>query len=314
MKKHLFIVLFSLYTTLALSLWDQTSSDAAVNNDTIIAVVNNDIITLKDLHDYLSAIYLQLSSEEKSQKQLQEIMKKYETEGVQRLIDDKLIIDAANKRELTIRDKTINDKIEEFKKGYASEQDFEKSLNNEGLTISDLQKRIGDQLKIRYLVESEVRSKIFVNPNEVTKFYQDHLVDFKKQERVELDSIFIPNSDNPVQKTKDVLGVINGGKDFLEVAREYSQMPSIGIVEKGQMLPEIEEVIFNLKDHAISKPVTTDTGVFIFKLKRLLPAETQPIDEVKDKIYQFLFNQEFQKRMHAWIEELRKKAYIEIKE
>ncbi len=299
-----------------------TISFAAADNDTIIAIVNKEVITLKDLHDYLSAIYLQLSAEGKSPKELQEIMKDYETKGIQRLIDDKLLVDAANKKEITIRDKAIDDKIIEIKKSYPSEDVFTKNMNAEGLTISDLKKRISDQLKSRYVTESEIRSKIFVKPSDVTKFYEDHVTDFKRPERADLDSIFISNTPTPDNKdggnpekiSQEAFAAIKSGKDFLEVARQYSQTPSIGTVERGQMLSEIETVIFNLKTGDVSQSIKTEKGMFIFKLKKILPAETFSIDEAKDKIYNFLANQEFQKRMHAWIEELRKKAYIEIKE
>ncbi len=310
----------------------QAKTFANMPNDSIIAIVNKEIITLKDLHEYLNAIYMQLYSEGKSKEAIEQTIRNYEKDGVNRLIDDKLLIDEANRKEMTIRGKLIDDKIAQIKENYPNDEAFLNALVKDGLTINELKKRMTDQYKVKYIVEMEVKSKIFVNPNEVTEYYQNNLSEFNKPERVDLESIFIPfiNSSQATdtktnlaqnskdkkaaqKKAADALNLIKGGKGFLEVAKQYSQLPSIGIIAKGQMLPEIESAVFALKDNETSQPLTTETGIFIFKLKSKLPPESAPLEEVKDQVYSMLFTKKFQARLTAWLEELRKKAYVEIK-
>ena len=97
------------------------------------------------------------------------------------------------------------------------------------------------------------------------------------------------------------------------VAKKYSQLPPIGIIEKGQMLPAIEDVVFKLKDGEVSSPLETDTGIFIFKLRGRHPPEQASLEEVKNKIYDMLFQEKFQQKFSDWLKELRNKAYVEIK-
>ena len=78
-------------------------------------------------------------------------------------------------------------------------------------------------------------------------------------------------------------------------------------------MPEIEEVVFELKIREVSNPVEVDTGVFIFKLKEKTAAVTAGLEEVKDYIHNLLFQKAYNERREEWLKEIRKDAYIEIK-
>lgn len=325
--KNLFSIIKTTVIFALLFFSPQTKVCANTPSDTIIAIVNKEIITLKDLREYLSAAYIQMNSEGRSKEEIEQAIRNYEKNGLSRLIDDKLLIGEANRKEMTIRDKLVNDRIEQIKENYPNDEAFLNALVKDGLTVTELRKRITDQFKAKYIVEMEVKSKIFVNPNEVTEYYQNNLNEFNKPERANLDSIFIPFSDSTQtlstknskdktgaqKKAADAINLLKNGKDFLEVAKQYSQLPSVGIIAKGQMLPEIENAVFALKVNETSQPLTTDTGIFIFKLKAKLPPESAPLEEVKDQIYNMLFTKKFQARLTAWLDDLRKKAYVEIK-
>src|SRR3989338_1961258 len=60
-------------------------------DDTIIAVVNDEIITLHDLRDYLEGIYTQLKLEGRSEEEVRKILTEKEKRGLELLIEDKLI-------------------------------------------------------------------------------------------------------------------------------------------------------------------------------------------------------------------------------
>ena len=59
------------------------------------------------------------------------------------------------------------------------------------MTVSDLQQKSSDQLKVKYEVDMEVRDKIFVNPQDVTDYYDKHTGEFARKPRVNLQSIFV---------------------------------------------------------------------------------------------------------------------------
>ena len=110
----------------------------------------------------------------------------------------------------------------------------------DGITTTELRKKIRDQLKIDFVVEEEIKSKIYVNPQEVTEFYQQNQDRFLKKEKFNLDSIFIDAKEDKQKaeiRAQEALKLIKQGEDFSAVASQYSQAPSLGVVERGQVLP-----------------------------------------------------------------------------
>ncbi|HOW36274.1 MAG TPA: peptidyl-prolyl cis-trans isomerase [Candidatus Omnitrophota bacterium] len=286
-------------------------------DDAIIAVVNSDVITLKDLHEYLSAFSMQLSAEGKTEEEMREITSQYAADGLTRLIEDRLIVDEANRKGIIIRPKLIEDKINEIKKQYPSDKEFIAAVTAEGLTLSDLRKKITDQFKTRYIIDEEIKSKIQVSPQEVTDYYQKNIDQFQRPESVDLLSIAIPHTDSDKaeaqQRIEDAMSRIKKGEDFIEIAKQYSRTPSVGLISKGQTLPDIENVVFKLKEGEVSPVVETATGLYIFKAKQKYPPRQNSLDDVKDNIYGMLFQQKMRYQLTTWIEGLKKNAYIEIK-
>ncbi|MFA5088344.1 MAG: peptidyl-prolyl cis-trans isomerase [Candidatus Omnitrophota bacterium] len=285
-------------------------------NDTIIAVVNDEVITYSDLADYVNAIYLQLVTSGTNPQQIQEVMQDLEANGLQRLIEDKIIIGEAKRMELIVREKVVEEKIETIKKKYPSEEDFLFALVSNGSTLTDLRNKITEQLQVQYTIDYNVRSKIFVHPQEVTEYYREHQAKYKKRERVKLDSISVLFNNEPEttrQKAQQALERLKAGDNFDAVAKKYSDTPSIGLIEKGQLLPNIEETVFGLKVGDISELIETDSGIYIFKMRETLPPMVVPLEEAKNDIYNEIFQKKFQERYQKWMGKLREQAYVEIK-
>ena len=66
----------------------------------------------------------------------------YEQKGLDKLIEDKLILAAANEKEMIIRDEVVDKRIKEIKDRYASEDEFLQALNAEGLDRQRLEKEV----------------------------------------------------------------------------------------------------------------------------------------------------------------------------
>jgi parvulin-like peptidyl-prolyl isomerase len=289
---------------------------ASAIEDAIIAVVNDELITFKDLQDYAHSVYIGLIAEGKSESEIQDIMDKMEIEGINALIEDKLILSEANKVGLVVREELVNERLKELEDRYGSKQKLTEALIRSGATVSDLKDKIRNEMKRTFMVEREVKNKIYINPQEVTDYYEKHKEDLGRKERVHLDSIFIAYGDNKEAasaKAREVLKKIEEGGGFKELAKEYSQLPSVGSIEHGQLLPEIEEKIFALGVDEVSAPIETDTGVYLFKVTGKSPAEIPPLEDVKKKITDTLTKEKFEQNLLKWVEKLKKNAYIEIK-
>ena len=109
--------------------------------DKIIAVVNKDTITQSEAEVYLNIIRLQLSRQFKG-KELEEKLKEEKEQLIEKMIEDRVIIQEAKRKNLQARAEKVKFRIDEIKAGYQSEVDFENSIKEKGLTISDLEKSL----------------------------------------------------------------------------------------------------------------------------------------------------------------------------
>src|SRR5690606_2241936 len=72
---------------------------------------------------------------------------------------------------------------------------------------------------------------------------------------------------------KKVKAELESGKDFAEVAKEYSTEEAaqtsggeLGWFGKGQMVPEFEKVAFGLEKNVISEPVKSEFGYHVIEV------------------------------------------------
>ena len=285
-------------------------------NDAIIAIVNNDVITLKDLKDYITGIYRQLKVENMPSTEIEEIMATYEDKGVNQLVEDKLILAAANEKGLEIRPEIVHKRLKEIRSKYPSEDAFLASLNAQGLSITDLKNKLINQMKARYIVDVEVKQKIFVNPQDVTRYYNGHRSEFTRNTKYSLQSVYVSfdhGKEEARNRAAEARAKLAAGEDFEKIGKEYSQAPSVGSMEQGQMIPAIEKEVFNLKVDEVSNVVEVENGVYVFRVTGILPGRVETLQESKDKIYNKLYDQEFQKQFKAWIDKLSKKNYVETR-
>ena len=305
----------SIFFLLALTLCIPTLSWSV--EDAIIAVVNDELITLKELKDYAQSTYVSLVAEGLNDTQIHEVMKDMEESGINKLIEDKLILSKANNIGIDVREAIVDERVNEVKEKYGSEQNLIDALVKNGATITDLRNKIRNQFKTKFIVDYEVKSKVYVNPQEVTRYYEENTSQFSIEDRIDLKSIFIAYGTNKkaaLSKAVEIVKDIAARKDFSDLIEKYSDAPSVGTIERGQLMPIIEETVFNLSIHEISHLVEVESGIYIFKLVGESPSEIAALEDVKDSIYNQLYKEKFKGEFIHWLEDLKEDAYIEIKQ
>jgi peptidyl-prolyl cis-trans isomerase D len=93
------------------------------------------------------------------------------------------------------------------------------------------------------------------------------------------------------QLAEKILAEAKDGKDFAQLARQYSDDPGsagkggeLGYFPRGSMVPPFEEAAFALKPGEISGVVETPFGLHIIKCEGRIEAGVRPLAEVADEI------------------------------
>jgi parvulin-like peptidyl-prolyl isomerase len=278
--------------------------------DKVIAVVNNEIITQKDLSDFLNFIRLQYSRQLQG-KALEEKVDSMKKDLLQRLIEDRLILQQAKLVKITVESSRVKAKIDEIKKRYASQTDFEVDLAKQGLVRADLENKISEQMLMFNFVEQKVRSKVMIRPDEITSFYAQNKRQFLKPEERIL-TLFILQDE---QIAKTVSYQLRLGTKLEELATKYAFTTDKLSASAGQQLrPEIQDTVFKLGIGEVSIPVKVDQQYFIFKLDNIIGSQQLSLTQAQDNIQAYLFEKKLQEELAKWLDELKKQSYIKILE
>ena len=108
--------------------------------------------------------------------------------------------------------------------------------------------------------------------------------------------------------------LISEGANFDSLAKAYSGDPNIDLGEFyiDQLTPPFDVVVKELDQGQVSEPILTPYGYHIVYIKEKVPERMMTFDEIRDQIYQYLYQQELQKYYTRLIEELKQKTFIKI--
>ena len=276
--------------------------------DRVIAVVNNEIITQKDLADFLNFIRLQYSRQLQG-KALEEKVNSMKKDLLQRLIEDRLMLQQAKLDKITYESNRVEAKIDEAKKRYRSESDFELDLAKQGLVRADLENKISEQMLMYNLVEQKVRSKVVIRPDEITSFYTQNKRQFLKPEERILTLVIL--QDEAIAKT--VSYQLRLGTKLEALASKYAfTTDKLSALIGQQLRPEIEDTVFKLGISEVSDPVKVGQQYFIFKLENIIGSQQLSLVQAQDKIQAYLFEKKLQEELEKWLDELKKQSYIKV--
>ena len=316
-------IVFVLVTLTALAALTALSQAAVV--DKIVVVVNSEIITQREVDMMLGPIYGQYRNMYKGE-ELIRMLEDVREKILKQLIEDRLIYSEAKKLNIAVEEKEVDVKIDEMRsKVGGSERDLENMLNEQNLTLNELRARYKEKIMIRKLIDQKVGAKIIITPLEVKNYYSNNKDSFIQPEEIKLRTILIkPKTEQggdsgSLQLMRDIMKRLKEGCGFEGLAKEYSDDPAagegglMGYVKKGDLMPQIEEIVFNLKEGEISGIIKSPLGYHVFKVDEKRARRSRELAQVRQDIEEFLYREKASQKLKGWIDYLSKSAYIEFK-
>jgi parvulin-like peptidyl-prolyl isomerase len=210
---------------------------------------------------------------------------------------------------MIIDEARIKSRINEAKKDYPTDTQFQAELMKQGLTQADIEKKIREQFLMFNIVEKEVRSKINIKPEEVTEFYEKHKKNFNSGEGREIEAISLESND----LARTVAYSLKSGTKLVDLAARYPFTVNQLKVNRGdEIRKEIEDVLIKLGVNEVSEPVKIDNKYYIFRIINITAAKELTLTEVQDKIQSLLIEKKMQEGLIRWLDGLKKDSYIKI--
>lgn len=247
---------------------------------------------------------------------------------VDELINEMLIKDRADRIGVTVTEAEIKDAIVRLKQQYniTSDEQFESSLRQSGMSRGDMEARLRDTLVTNKVFGRELRNRAELDDRELRERYDREKETYRLPERARLREIVILRPANPSaaesarNRANEAAATVRGGADFAKTATALSEAATkekggdLGEVARGELLAELDKEVFNASSGAIIGPVETRSGWHILKVEQRLPSEVPAFESIKDRLRRDATDETFQRDLKAYLERLRKDAFIQIHE
>jgi peptidyl-prolyl cis-trans isomerase SurA len=246
---------------------------------------------------------------------------------VDELINELLIKDRADRIGITVSDEEINDATTRLKQQYniSTDEQFDASLRQSGLTRTDMQLRLRDTLITNKVFARELRNRSELDDRELRARYEREKERYRLPERAKLREIVIipaegANPSSAAEQANALIARVRAGEDFVKIAQEHSMTGTkerggdMGEVSRGELLPDLDREVFNANAGAVIGPIFTGRAYHILKVEERLPSEVPGFDSVKDRLRRDVGDETFQRDLEAYLKKLREDAFIQINE
>ena len=294
--------------------------------DRIVAVVNDDIITLFELNlsfkPYADKIRERGYPLEKESKVL---FKTWE-DILNQLIEQKITDQEIKRFKISISEKEIDQTIERIKEAnYYTDEDLRAALAKDGLTMEEYRKQVKEQILRKRLVNLEVTSKIVITKEDIKSYYETHSDKYGGENKYHLRNIIMKVSSLVDEKEKlevkarmdEVYAKLKAGQSFETMAMNYSESLAseggdLGLFGLSELSLQLQKAIKGMKAGEFTPVLYTDQGYQILFVQEVVNTSGKPLEEVSPEIERILFDDIVDNNFQSWLEDLRKQSHIKI--
>ena len=220
-------------------------------------------------------------------------------QSLEAVIADELLYQAALAQGVTVPPAEIEAAVKQIRARAGSEEAYKKFLADSGVNDADVYQEVGRNMKSAAYGKSLLVGKA-VTEEQAKKFYDANVAKgmFNVPEQVHVQFILVRTSDKDSEsvrsdarkRAEEAAKRATAGEDFTALAKQYSQDGSasrggdIGLVPRGVMFPNFEEIAFSSKPGTVSPVFETPKGFNVMKVLEKKPESTRSYEDVKSAL------------------------------
>ena len=238
-------------------------------------------------------------------------------EARERVIEEALIEQEIDRVNPPADEALVQQELKKMLKKQETKRQLKQAGRNREIVINNMRKQLYRRLQAYEIMEAAMHQDP-ASDEDVEEFYNKNLNHFKTLEQIHASHILIRDkSDIGREKLDAVIEALDSGRDFEELAREFSEDTSseqggdLGWLPRGQTVAKFEKVAFSLELDEISDPFETEFGWHIVRLHERQDARTQSLEEVSEQIAMMLLRERRNESYRLFLQDLKEKATIE---
>jgi peptidyl-prolyl cis-trans isomerase SurA len=289
----------------------------------VVAVVNNDAITLGELEEALAA------ARADTQKRPPGSDEQVKREFLNRFIESRLQLQEADREKIVVEEAEIDEELlERIKKSNLKDLDeFKNIIKAQGVNYESVRKRMRENIKMSKIVRRKVTIRVTVTDSEIDRYLDENRAKLETGLAYHARHILVVPEGALTDaaweaariRAELVRNQLREGADFAELASKHSGDATakdggdLGTLKRGELSQDIESRILALKPGEVSDPYRSDLGYHIFRLESQDGLDGDGLTRARQQIREILFRQKYEARLDAWLREIRERAIIEVR-
>jgi len=302
--------------------------------DRVVAVVNDDVITMSEVNEEGEGYFKKIKNQAPPS-QVEDALSRAREEILGNLIDKKLIAQEAAKNGISVSPDELQAAMRRMlENNRITKETLLVQLEKTGMDFDSYLDNLRNQILQSKLVNYEIRSKIIITDNMILDYYdanytkhisgggyyimQMGFVWGKSGQQGSAPNQYADKM-GAKKRAERVHALVSNGQDFRILAQKFSDLPSasdggdLGVFQEDEMAPYMRDAILKLEPGAISEIVETPSGYQFFKL--LSSKDGQIVVQasfasVKEEIRNKLYDEQLKGQFSEWVKNIKKTAYI----
>lgn len=307
--------------------WLINPVEAAQLVDRIVAIVNDDVISLSDINELLQPYEIRVKSSGYPIEKEQEILSKIREDILNKLIDQRLTDQQIRNLNIQVSEFEIDAAIERIKEStFLTQEELKAELAKQGISLEDYRKRIREQILRSKILNMQIKSKVVITRDDIKAYYDSHPEIYEGEKKYHIRNIImkVPVAADEAEKAyikrkmESIIKKLEQGESFEKLAKMYSESPlaseggDLGSFKLDELSDQLKQVISKLSPGEYTDVIDTEHGFQIFYLENIINSPGKTLDEATPEIEEKLYLEIVEQKYRAWLDELRQRSYIKI--
>ncbi len=295
----------------------------------VVAIVNDAIILASELDARMVPIR-QEANNIQDPKERERRLAKLTTQVLDEMVAEELIVQAAEAAKVEVEASEVQAALDEIKQqNNLDDAGLAQVLAAQGYNLANYKQELRRQIMRLRATNQLVAPKVSVTEEDVRARYDALSRRSESVSAVSLSHMLFRLPEHPTEqqineakeKATKAIARVKAGEEFAKVAGEVSEDEgtkatggTLGWFQRGSMAnPEWEPIVFGMEKGDVRGPISGPQGLHVFMVSEVKKSDLKPYAEMKEQITRELRRKETEKQTQTWLEDLRKKAYIDIK-
>jgi len=289
----------------------------------IVAVVNDDVITLTDFRAQYEMSEAQLRNAGLPADQMNQQLTLLRKNFLDSMITEMLLLQKAKELGLNVQEqmKAMLEKIK-TDNNIASDADLRRAVEQSGMPYEAWIKQYEEGMMRQGVLYTEVERSIVLEDAEVVQYYKKNPAEFTTPTTYKIEAIYLAGENRTAEVLEQLKAAIDAkikaGAAFADTAAELSDPPlkeakgELGTFKAGELETALESPVERLKAGETAPWINNKNGWYLLKLVEKTDSFLRPFEEARKEVEEKIYNQRRAVKGEAYIKNLREKSFVKI--